>query len=82
MTPEQGLELFGLLTSIGIRYVDSEVEDCFKTALRYRVAFYDATYLSLASTLEADLWTGDHKFFESVRSEAPFVRWIGDYTSS
>jgi predicted nucleic acid-binding protein len=82
VTPGQGRELLGLLTAIGVRFADSEIEECYKTALRYRVALYDATYLSLAHALEADLWTGDFKFFESVRKDAPFVRWIGDYPSS
>lgn len=82
VTHEQGRESLALLTAMAIRFADAELDDCYRTALKYRVAFYDATYMTLADALGTDLWTGDLKFFENVRADAHFVRWIGDYPSA
>lgn len=79
VTPEQGRELLAFLATIHVRFSDCELDDCYRTALRHRIAFYDASYLALAIALGTNLWTGDRKFFEIVRADAPFVRWIGDY---
>jgi predicted nucleic acid-binding protein len=47
---------------------------------RHRLAnVYDSHYVVLAEALGAEFWTGDLRMFNSLRSIAPWVRWIGDY---
>ena len=41
---------------------------------------YDSQYVVLAQMLNAELWTADERLLNAVRSVAPWVRWIGDYT--
>ena len=76
---ETGLRALGLLQAVGVGLADPEARDVYDAAVRYRVAAYDAAYLALAATLQADLWTGDRRLYDSVRGTAGFVRWIGDY---
>jgi len=40
---------------------------------------YDCHYLALAQIHRCDLWTGDEKFYNSVRKTFPQVKWIGNY---
>ena len=40
---------------------------------------YDTVYLALARMLNCELWTADRKFFAAARTQAPEVKWIGDY---
>jgi predicted nucleic acid-binding protein len=40
---------------------------------------YDSQYVVLAKMLDAELWTADERLLNSVRADAPWVRWIGDY---
>jgi predicted nucleic acid-binding protein len=81
VSPEAGSELLSYLTLVGVRFSDPEIEECYRAALRHGVALYDAVYLALAKALGADLWTGDRKFLDNVmKSDAAFVRWIGDYS--
>ena len=43
-------------------------------------AAYDAAYLALAEAEKCDLWTGDKAFYQAVKGELPWVKWIGDYS--
>ena len=79
ITPSDGLEALAHLTDLGVRLADPEEVACYRTALRFGIAAYDAAYLALAEKLGAVLWTGDHKLWEAVGSTHSFVRWIGDY---
>ena len=76
---EAGSRALGLLRMVGVRLADPEAEDTYGAAIKYRIAAYDAAYLALAATIEADLWTGDRRFYDAVRESVDFVRWIGDY---
>ncbi|MDP2659541.1 MAG: type II toxin-antitoxin system VapC family toxin [Dehalococcoidia bacterium] len=40
---------------------------------------YDAQYLSVATRLGCELWTGDRKLVNAVNE--PWVNWVGDYQS-
>jgi len=44
-----------------------------------RPSTYDCHYLALAEIYHCSLWTGDEKFFNSVKKEYPQVKWIGNY---
>jgi predicted nucleic acid-binding protein len=37
---------------------------------------YDCHYLALAERYEAELWTGDRRFFNAVHEAHPRVRWV------
>jgi predicted nucleic acid-binding protein len=40
---------------------------------------YDTVYLALAQLLDCEMWTADRKFYDATRTDAPHVKWIGDY---
>jgi len=40
---------------------------------------YDCQYLALAEIHDCSLWTGDERFYNSVRKTFPYVEWIGNY---
>ncbi len=42
-------------------------------------ATYDPHYLALAEREGCELWTADTRMWRIVRSELPWVHWIGDY---
>lgn len=42
-------------------------------------AAYDAQYLALAETWNADFWTADEQFWKSAHERYPFVRFVGHY---
>jgi predicted nucleic acid-binding protein len=45
-------------------------------------ATYDAHYLALAELMSCDFWTADQRLVQQVRSDLPFVRWLGEYVPS
>lgn len=45
-------------------------------------ATYDAHYLALAESKECELWTADERMWNSINGKLPWVRWIGDYSTS
>jgi len=42
-----------------------------------RPAAYDSQYVALAESLGCEMWTADERFWNAVRADFPFVRWIG-----
>jgi predicted nucleic acid-binding protein len=38
---------------------------------------YDCYYLALAERYRCELWTGDERFHNSVKSAVPWVKWVG-----
>lgn len=40
---------------------------------------YDCQYLALAEYYQCELWTGDQRFYNSVKDVMPRVKWIGKY---
>lgn len=52
-------------------------------ALEYAARFsqpaaYDSQFLALAEALGCELWTADERFWNTVRSSLPWVRWVGE----
>ncbi len=45
-----------------------------------RPTTYDCHYLALAEIYHCDLWTGDERFYNSVRNTFRQVKWIGDFS--
>ena len=70
-----------LQREVGVRLVDPEPQDCLETATELGISGYDAAYVALATTVEANLWTGDRRLFHRTRDRGETVRWIGEYVS-
>lgn len=75
----EGAQAVSSLIDLGLQSIDLQMDGCYQIADRYKVATYDAAYLTLAAALDAEFWTGDDKLYRAVSSTLPFVRWIGDY---
>jgi predicted nucleic acid-binding protein len=43
---------------------------------------YDATYAALAELCQGELWTADKAFFDAVRTELRFVRYLPAYRTT
>ncbi len=41
---------------------------------------YDCNYLALSEIHQCPLWTGDERFYNSVKNSLPQVQWIGHYS--
>ena len=79
LTPEIGEQALQHLLALGVRIADPPAADIYQQSLRHQLAAYDAAYLALAEALSAQLWTGDRRFYTTVRDTVGFVHWIGDY---
>ena len=44
-----------------------------------RPSTYDCHYLALAEIRNCELWTGDERFYNSVKETMHRVKWIGNY---
>lgn len=63
----------------------AEPDDLYASALKLAAQYnlgatYDAQYLSLARTLDAEFWTADRELARAV--SAHWVRWIGDHPAT
>jgi predicted nucleic acid-binding protein len=47
-----------------------------------RPTTYDCHYLALAEIHNCELWTGDERFYNSVKETMHQVKWIGNYAPS
>ena len=55
-------------------------QQALELAVRFnRPAAYDAHYLALAEHLGCAFWTADERLCNAVRSDFPYIRWLGDY---
>jgi predicted nucleic acid-binding protein len=54
----------------------------YRFVRQHRLAnVYDSHYVVLAQELGTEFWTGDERIFNSVRAVAPWVKWLGDYST-
>jgi len=79
VTPDKAIEALSNLMALGVELKDVEPSRVLEAALRYNLAAYDAAYLALAEAEKCELWTGDRGFYQTVRGELAWVKWIGDY---
>ncbi len=75
----QGEEALRNLFSIEVILRTPSVERTFAIATDYGLSAYDSSYIALAETLEAELWTADRQLFDAVDGREQSVRWLGDY---
>ena len=58
-------------------------EEALDIADRFnRPPIYDAYYVALGRTLNCEVWTADRALLNALGTQAPWVRWIGDYPAS
>jgi predicted nucleic acid-binding protein len=74
------------LSTAGIEAVSMRalISDALALAIKTGITVYDATYLTLAVRLEAQVVTGDDRFARKVaehRLLAPYIRSIDDFSS-
>jgi predicted nucleic acid-binding protein len=80
LTFPEGAHALAALHVLGVELAEPEPGESYALAHQYGVAVYDACYLALAARLDAELWTGDRKLYETAAAGAPWVRWIADYS--
>ena len=79
VAPDRAMEAMGNLIRLGVEPREVEPLRVLELALQHNLAAYDAAYLALAEAEGCELWTGDRPFYQAVRGELPWVKWIGDY---
>jgi len=52
----------------------------YQLGLRYRQSIYDALFLALSLSMDAELVTADEKFYKAVHSQFPRVCWLATWT--
>lgn len=78
---EVALELMQRLISLGIELHQTpniHYRALELASLLDQGAVYDAHYLSLAETLNCEMWTADQKFQRANRQITQNIRWVGD----
>jgi predicted nucleic acid-binding protein len=78
---DKATEALSNLLALGIELREVEPLRILEVALKYNLAAYDAAYLALAEQEKCELWTGDRDFYQAVKNELSWVKWIGDYTN-
>jgi len=79
VAPDKAVEALSNLMALGVELREVEPSRVLEAALRYNLAAYDAAYLVLAEAEHCELWTGDRGFYQSMKGESAWVKWIGDY---
>ncbi len=79
VAPDKAMEALSNLMALGIELREVEPLRVLEVALRYNLAAYDAAYFVLAEAEKCDLWTGDRAFYQALKGESSWVKWIGDY---
>ncbi|MCS7264998.1 MAG: type II toxin-antitoxin system VapC family toxin [Armatimonadetes bacterium] len=78
------LEHFLAIANVHCRGVNWQAQEVLKAALRWRVSYYDAIYLTIAQEVSATYWTADKKLFRFLMrqgfTDLPKVGWIGSFT--
>lgn len=67
------------LLDAGIELHGPDPARVLATARRHGISGYDASYVTLASELDVDLWTGDLRLRNALDGKQPHVRPIADY---
>lgn len=66
---------------VGVRFDPTICARAYEIAEQHdQPRVYDATYVAFAEARGLDLWTDDKRFYNSVSSTLPFVKFIGNLT--
>lgn len=80
--PEEGL--MALKRAFGLNVILQRPEQLHEHAWQLaeqfgRPAAYDAHYLALAEIFNCHFWTADERLYNAVKSQLPWVYWLGHY---
>lgn len=81
LTADEGRALFQAFRALPVRilYPGDLHERAFEVALHFgQPQAYDAHYLALADMLSCEFWTADDRLYNTVRSQLPWVKWLGN----
>lgn len=76
---DNAIEAISNLMALGVELREINPLKVLGLALQYNLAAYDAAYLALAEAEGCELWTGDRQFYQAVKGELPWAKWVGDY---
>lgn len=63
-----------------IIYSDALYREAWELAKRFNLPkVYDMNYVALAKLEGCELWTGDHRLVNAVKSEFEWAKYVGDY---
>ena len=82
ISEKQAREVLSKLLGLAVvLFDDAELADrAMVLAREFRLrAVYDAFYLSSAELTRCELWTADERLYNTVRSDLPWVHWIGEF---
>ena len=79
IAPDKAELALANLVALGVELKEVDPRSVLRLALQYNLAAYIAAYLALAEAERCELWTGDRPFYQAVRGQFPWARWIGDY---
>jgi len=82
LSPEEAERAFDLVHRLLVLVLtppDLHRRACELAARFNRPAAYDAYYLALAEMMNCEFWTADHRLFNAVGDELPWVHWLGTY---
>lgn len=81
--PEIGEELFGIFCDLDLRviYSDALYVEAWGLAKQFNLPkVYDMHYVALAKLEECELWTGDSRLVNAIKSKFELVRYVGNYS--
>jgi len=82
ITHQQGTLILQRLLSYPIQFYEDDtlLKRAFELAQIYnRPRAYDTQYLALAEQFTCDFWTLDERLFNAVKTQMPFVYWLGNW---
>ena len=79
ITLSQAEEILATTEGLAITQEPIAWQPILPLAAQFNRSAYDAAYLALAKTRNEPLITGDLRLYNAVKSELPWVRWVGDY---
>ena len=80
--PDEAELMFKAFHLLGVKYLHPEGlhQRAWELAKRFnRPQAYDSYYLALAEILDLEFWTADERLYNIVKSDLPWVKWLGDY---
>lgn len=81
ITEDEGKDIVKDMLEIEMAVIDNRelIRNAYGTARKYNISVYDAFYLEVAKENEIFFYTGDKKFYNSMKGKKDFLKWIGDY---
>jgi len=84
LTSEEAQETRELIAalSVAISYDADILERAYRIATESgQPRTYDASYAAFAESRGLNLWTADKRFYNSVKNDLPFVKYVGEFAA-